>query len=66
MAGKIKQMIDTIIAQRAKGNPTLVSVTVTKLVLKGIDPERYNAQSPDDPVMIDKLSALAKDLGVAL
>ena len=62
MAGKIKQMIDMIIAQRAKDNPMLVGVVKTKLMLKGIDPNKFTLQSDDDPAIIAKLEAVAKEL----
>lgn len=62
MAGKIKQMIDMIIAQRAKDNPMLVGVVKTKLMLKGIDPNKFTPQSDDDPAIIAKLEAVAKEL----
>lgn len=62
MAGKIKQMIDTIITQRTKGNSMLVGVIKTKLMLKGIDPGKFTAQSPDDPAIIAKLDAIAKEM----
>lgn len=62
MAGKIKQMIDAIINQRAKDNPMLVGVIKSKLMLKGIDPGKYTATSDDDPAIIAKLEAVMKDL----
>ena len=62
MAGKIKQMIDMIIAQRAKDNPMLVGVVKTKLMLKGIDPNKFTLQSDDDPAIIAKLEAVAREL----
>ena len=62
MAGKIKQMIDMIIAQRAKDNQMLAGVIKTKLMLKGIDPNKFTAQSADDPAIIAKLEAVAKEL----
>lgn len=62
MAGKIKTMIDAIIAQRAKDNPMLEGVIKTKLLLKGIDWKKFSAQSDDDPVVIGKLEALVRDL----
>ena len=66
MAGLIKSMIDSIISQRAKGNATLALTTKTKLVLKGINPERYSSASPDDPAVIAKVQAIAQELGVRL
>lgn len=62
MAGKIRQMIDTIIDQRAKGNLMLATVIKTKLMLKGIDPNRFTAQSDDDPAVIAKLEAVIREL----
>jgi len=62
MAGKIRQMIDTIISQRTKDNPMLVAVIKTKLMLKGIDPNKFTAQSDDDPAIIAKLEAVIKEL----
>jgi hypothetical protein len=66
MPGKIKGIIDKIIAERAKGNPTLISTTRTKLVLKGIDPDKFNAQSADDPAIMSKLQTLALEMGINL
>ena len=62
MPGRIKQMIDFIIKQRAQDNPMLERVIKTKLILKGINPSKYNTQSDDDPVIINKLQILINDL----
>jgi hypothetical protein len=62
MAGKIKQMIDTLITLRAKDNAMLVGIIKTKLMLKGIDSNKFTAQSADNPVLIGKLEALLKEL----
>jgi hypothetical protein len=62
MAGKIKEMIDSIINQRVQGNPMLQKVIKTKLILKGINPGKFTMDSPDDPVVIGKLENLIKDL----
>ena len=66
MPGQIKTMIDKIIKERAKGNQTLINTTRTKLLLKGIDPEKFGSGSPDDPVIVNKLQALAHELNVHL
>lgn len=66
MPGKIKAVITAIIDQRAKGDAAIAKLTATKLILKGIDPDRFDASSPDDPVVLEKLASLAKDLGVAI
>jgi hypothetical protein len=62
MAGKIKQMIDSIINQRAKDNPMLVGVIKSKLMLKGIDPNKFTAASDDDPAIIAKLESVMKEM----
>jgi hypothetical protein len=64
MAGKVKQLIDTIIAQRSKGNPSIAKVVKAKFALKGINPDEYGATSADDPAVIGKLQAMARELGV--
>ena len=64
MNGKAKQLIDAIIAQRSGGNQTLMITTRTKIMLKGVNPERFLATTPDDPVIIDKLRRIGQELGV--
>ncbi|HTX34285.1 MAG TPA: hypothetical protein VME43_04660 [Bryobacteraceae bacterium] len=66
MAGQIKRMIGTIIEKRAKGNATISLMTETKLILKGIDPNRYGDTSPDDPQVLARLKAVAVELGVTV
>ena len=62
MAGKINQMIDAVIAQRSQGNKILAGVIKTKLMLKGIDPNKFTPHSDDDPAIIAKLEAVLKEL----
>lgn len=66
MAGQVHVMIDRIIAERSRGNATLAMTTRTKLVLKGINPEKWSAASPDDPEMIAKVRQVAAELSVSL
>lgn len=66
MAGTIKKMIDTIIAQKSKGDPVLAKTTKVKFVLKGIDPDKYTMTSEDDPTVIEKLKKIAAELCVAV
>ena len=66
MPGQIKAMIDKIISERAKGNATLINTTKTKLLLKGINPDKFGSGSPDDPVILGKLQTLARELNVIL
>jgi len=62
MAGKIKTIIDDIIKQRTKGNPALIPLIKARLTLKGINPDKYTNLSPDEPVIIQKLEKLAKEI----
>jgi len=62
MAGKIKQLIEGIIAERSKGNEMLSKVVKTKLILKGINPAHYSDQSDDDPAIIKKLENMQQNL----
>jgi len=64
MPGNVKRMIDSIVQQRAKGNPTLIASTRTKLILKGVNPDQFSDTSPDDAVMIGKVRAIGAELGV--
>lgn len=64
MAGKIKRMIDCIIAERSKGNPIMVSTTTTKLIVKGINPSSYTLDSPDDYIIMEKLRRIAAEMNV--
>ena len=66
MAGRIKFLIDTIVAKRAKGNPIIVSTTLTKLALKGIDPSSFTSTSVDDEEIIHKLNEIAREMGISL
>lgn len=66
MAGQAKKLIDKLVALRSKGDDTLIQTTVTKLILKGIDPNRFTAVMEDDPVVLAKIAAAAKDFGIAL
>lgn len=66
MAGKIKQVIDRIIEERAKGNDTIRHTTRTKLLLKGINPDSYSITSEDNPEIITKLQQIAIEMGVKI
>lgn len=64
MAGKIKEMIDLIIEKRSKDDPLLVGIARAKMILKGINPDNYDCNSEDDPVLIEILKELAKDINM--
>jgi len=66
MAGNIKQTIDTITTKRSKGNSAITMITQTKFILQGVDPDRFNATSPDDPAVIAKVKAIGLEMGVSV
>lgn len=57
-------MIDEIIRERSKGNPAISEMTIAKLILKGLNPNKFDSNSPDDIVIIEKLINIAKQLNV--
>ena len=64
MAGKIREMINEIIQERSKGNPAIREMTIAKLILKGLNPNKFDSYSVDDPEIIEKLFNIAKQLNV--
>lgn len=66
MPGKVKQLIDAIVAHRSRGNPSMAGFVRAKLMLKGIDPSQHTDSSADDPDVLRKLEALARELGMDL
>lgn len=64
--GKTKLILDTIIIQRSGGNPTVAKTIRTKLMLKGLNPDAYTLDTPDDPAIIRRLTTLAEKLGVII
>jgi len=66
MAGQIKQMIDAILQQRTKGDPLIRIMTKSKLILRGVDPDRFNGGSADDPQVMAIVKSIAVELGTPL
>ncbi len=64
--GKTRLIIDSIITQRSGGDPTIAKVIRTKFMLKGINPDAYSLDTPDDPTLVKKLMDLAGKLGVKI
>ncbi|MBU3172463.1 FIST signal transduction protein [Clostridium estertheticum] len=64
MAGKIREMINQIIQERSKGNPAIREMTISKLILKGLNPNKFDSHSADDPEIVRKLLKIAKQLNV--
>ncbi|MEN6326457.1 MAG: hypothetical protein ABFD18_09680 [Syntrophomonas sp.] len=66
MAGEIKRSIDKIIATRSSGSELVAKTIKTRLTIKGINPDNYTMDSADDPVVLNKLRVIAKEMGLAL
>jgi len=64
--GKTKLIIDSIITQRSGGDPTVAKVIRTKFMLKGINPDAFSLDTPDDPGLVKRLMDLALKLGVKI
>jgi len=64
--GKTKLILDSIITQRSGGDPTVAKVIRTKFMLKGINPDAYSLDTPDDPNLVQRLMDLAKKLGIKI
>lgn len=63
MAGKIKEMIDFVLKQRAAGNPMLEKIIKTKMILKGINPGKFTPESEDDQEVLQQLEGMSMELG---
>ncbi|MGI1657575.1 MAG: sensor domain-containing diguanylate cyclase [Desulfitobacterium sp.] len=55
MLGKIGELIDKIIEDRAKGNSAIAEMTKAKLILKGIYSDKYDNDCSDEPEILEKL-----------
>ena len=64
--GQVRMILDCIITQRSGGDPSVAHALRTKLVLKGIDPDRYSYDAPDDPQILERVKDLAHAYGVAI
>ena len=59
-------MIERIVYLRADGNQAVEHLTRAKLIIKGVDPGKFDDSSPDDPAVIRILETVAGELGLAL
>lgn len=66
MAGMIKRYVESYITQMSKGNSTMSNLIKSRLCLRGILVDKYNENSPDDLVIIEKLLDIAKQSNIKL
>jgi hypothetical protein len=62
--GKAKRLLDAIILKRSRGVGSIAKAIKIKIVLKGINPDSLTPDTPDDPVLLKKLLALARSYGL--
>ena len=58
MAGRIQELIDELVRIRTQGRGSGGHFVRAHLVLSGIDPDRYDASSVDDPEVIQQLETM--------
>lgn len=58
MQGRAKQLIDELVALRTNGNPSLAHFVRAQLMMRGINPDRIDASTPDDPRVITELQQM--------
>jgi hypothetical protein len=63
-SGKAKKFLDTIKAKRSSGVGAVVKAIKIKIALKGTHPESLTPETPDDPVLLRRLLALAQSHGL--
>lgn len=66
MAGKVKELIDRLIDLRTNGDRALVAPMKIKLIMKGVDPDLFDTTSADNPVVIQRVITIAKEMGYDL
>lgn len=64
MAGQIKHFIEHLVEARSRGDRAQMATARTKLLLKGVDPDKYTEHSPDDPTVLAVLEQVATDWGI--
>lgn len=62
----MKQLIDYIITEKAKGNTFQEMNYTMKLMLKGIPVKMITEQTASDPAMLEKIYEAAQELNVQL
>jgi len=66
MAGQIRRLLEKIVHDRSRGDSVIANTTKAKLILKGINFDKYTSTSEDDPRVIERLRQIADELGVKL
>ena len=64
--GRSKKLLDAIILKRSRGVGAIAKAIKIKIALKGINPDSLTPDTPDDPVLLRKLVALARSYGLVV
>jgi hypothetical protein len=64
MTGTARRMVDTIIAEKAKGDKTIEKSIRVKLILGGIMVDKLTPDTPDEPALINRIKSVGASYGV--
>lgn len=64
MAGEIKRRLEKLVEEVAKGNPLIRTTTKTKLIIKGLDPDKFSENTEDDPDVLKRVDEIAQEFNV--
>jgi hypothetical protein len=62
MSGQIYQQIQKLIIECGQGDPSKISFIRAKLILKGIDPNRWGPDTDDSPEILSKINHISQTL----
>jgi hypothetical protein len=64
MTGTARKMVDSIIAEKSKGDKIIEKSIRVKLILGGIMVDKLTPATPDDPALISRIRSVASGYGV--
>jgi len=62
MAGQIYHQIQRLLIECGRNDPAKASFVKTKLILKGIDPDKWGPTSVDSPEVLKKINSISQTL----
>ncbi len=66
MAGRVKVLIEELVALRTRApdgtaNAALVPFVRAHLIIRGINPDHFSSQSPDDPKVVQQIERMIEE-----
>jgi hypothetical protein len=66
MAGRVKALIEELLEVRTRSadgtaNAALVPFVRAHLIIRGINPDHYSTQSPDDPKVVSQIERMIEE-----